>query len=540
MSGFASLVGLVRRLLGGQGVQVVGVGDSIMSGLTAPNTTTILQALAAYCAPLASATYTNDGVPGSRLDSTVTGGASSGSDLVARYAANVYPKRPAATGSAGSILVVDIGANDFSIMTAAQATTWIAAFEAYCAQARADGFRVLAFTVMERTGNSTEIALQNKLRMNDAIRRSVNLDGYIDAAQLLTDSTNGTYFIDGTHPNDTGNRLLARALAAEVARIGQRVATAPLPAATRAPSVTPAMAAILDAAAIECATTLGQNLGAAVPAIGAGDYSISWWAHQTFAQATVSTNHNVIQKGGGSAFGKSSDANGYGQLYVLPGAGANWSPNKAHPEFWNHCAIVRVGTTATFYLNGVSIGTAVDNNVHTTLDNINFVPGKLARTRIYSRALTAAEVLAEYGNLSAFNASETAYVFALDDGCNHAGTFVEDLSSSKAHLILTDTTKVRIKRPARRGVLKKQTVGNATFPLLAGARITSYTVDVTVSGGGNVDIGDTNGGGQFHAPAVRGVGKFAAGLTSPFTASGTVFCNAAGYTINHTIAFEVL
>lgn len=531
--------------LRGEDVQLVCAGDSIMAGTTSPNTISIPQALCQYFQRLSLSVLSNDAVPGSRLDTTIGGGTATAADMVARYTANIYPKRPAATGASRSILLIDIGANDFSVVTDANVSAWCARFDAYCAQARADGFQVVALTVMKRTNTSDNTTAKNRRRllMNDFIRRSKNLDAYVDADQLIPDTGDTGLVIDGTHPNDTGNRLLARAVAAEIDRLGVRIPTSALPVASLAPVVGAAEQAVLFKASLS-ATANGNNTVTAKnpPALGTGDFTITWWCN--IPLANITGNNSVLSDGLSPehAFGILNGSDGLGRMYILPGAAAIWATPAIFPDVWNHCAFVRSGTALTYYLNGVALNTvAYADDVPTLRSLLRGANGQFARVRAYNRAFSASEVSAQFQRLSEF-ANDAACIFAMADGSDCGARHIADLSSSKADFQINDPTTLSIWQPGLGGRVRITTVSNAPifWGAPVGSRIRSWTANVTVAGGGVVNIGDANGNGRFFNAALS-VGMNDLTLLSRYpSASGQVYCNATGYTIEHTIEWAAL
>lgn len=529
----------------GSDTQLVGAGDSIMAGTTAPNTISIPQALKQYDRDLLLAPLTNTAVPGSRLDSTIGGGASVAADMVARYAANVYPLRPAATGSSRSILMIDIGANDFPVLTDANVSAWCTRYEAYCVQARADGFFVVAFTIMKRSSALDNTVARNRRRllMNDFIRRSKVVDAFVDADQLIPDTGDTALVIDGTHPNDTGNKLLARASASEISRLGVRVPSAVMPPVSLAPVVGSAEQAVLYKSAL-VATANNSNTFSTKnpPAIDAGDFTLSWWCN--IALANIAANNNVLSDGLSPehAFGLIGGNDGLARIYVLPGASAIWSTPAVFPDVWNHCAVVRVGTALTYYLNGAPLNTVTyTDSVPTLRTLLRGSNGLYSRFRAYSRAFTALEISSQFNRLSEFD-NDAACIFALADGCECGGRHVLDLSPSKADIQLANLAQLKIQQPGRSGQVRVTTIGNAPvfWGAPVGSRIKSWTANVTVLGAGIVNIGDANTNGRFfNAALVAGLNDLV--LLSRFpVSSGQVFCNATGYTIEHLISWEIL
>ncbi len=135
---------------------------------------------------------------------TAVGGRTT-ADLVTNYAAEVYPLRPAVVGRP-VYLFVQVGANDVSGGAPAPAATTFTALSGYWATAKADGFTVVAFTVMHR-GNANTNVLET---LDSLIRASTGWDYLVDAAQVLTDPYDTRFFqSDVTHPVAAGHTLLA-------------------------------------------------------------------------------------------------------------------------------------------------------------------------------------------------------------------------------------------------------------------------------------------------------------------------------------------
>lgn len=179
-------------------------GDSVTAGYVASNLeVTSFRALVVAAHP-GCGNY-QFAVAGSRL-----------ATLVDRYAANVYPLRPAVTGRPNTWLSVFIGLNDLGNPTDPE--TWYESLKAYWAQARADGFRVLAYTVYQR---QPRIVADDYIRMegNRLIRSDMRLyDALVDTDLLFPGSVNEIMTAgDHLHLADLGHAHLARAVNAELA-----------------------------------------------------------------------------------------------------------------------------------------------------------------------------------------------------------------------------------------------------------------------------------------------------------------------------------
>lgn len=126
-------------------------------------------------------------------------------NITSEYNSQVYPQRPSANGGRAAYLFVWIGANDFGTIPAA---TWLASWESYITTAKADGFIVVAFTVMRQSG-STPVAEANRQAYNFGIINSSTPDYLVDTANLLPNPYNAN-FIDGVHPTASTNRKIPR------------------------------------------------------------------------------------------------------------------------------------------------------------------------------------------------------------------------------------------------------------------------------------------------------------------------------------------
>jgi lysophospholipase L1-like esterase len=123
-------------------------------------------------------------------------------DLVTAYAAEVYPLRPAVSGKP-TYLFVAVGANN--VEGGAGTLAAIEALRGYWATAKADGFTVVAFTVMMHYD-----AITGAIRtFNSAVRSSAGWDYLVDEALVLADPWDPYFFTDGTHPLAAGHELIA-------------------------------------------------------------------------------------------------------------------------------------------------------------------------------------------------------------------------------------------------------------------------------------------------------------------------------------------
>ena len=118
------------------------------------------------------------------------------------YAAEVYPYRPAATGKPAYLFVLS-GANDPTTDSA----TWLAMLESYWATAKADGFTVIAMTILpNRNIYTSEVKRQEK---NKGIRDSDTWDYLVDASSVLQDKNDAALYSDALHPTSRGGRIIA-------------------------------------------------------------------------------------------------------------------------------------------------------------------------------------------------------------------------------------------------------------------------------------------------------------------------------------------
>jgi hypothetical protein len=122
--------------------------------------------------------------------------------LVANYPTVIRPFKPDATHS--SVVLVWAGINDIAA-SASAATIW-ARLTNYWGLARADGFKVCAFTVMDYQ-NQTLAKHQVRMALNALIRQSVNLyDFLVDVDQVFPVALPATE--DGIHLTDLASDYL--------------------------------------------------------------------------------------------------------------------------------------------------------------------------------------------------------------------------------------------------------------------------------------------------------------------------------------------
>jgi hypothetical protein len=138
------------------------------------------------------------------LVNSAVGGSGLGA-MAARYAASVYPYRPAATGKPALLI---IGPSDNDIPSGTAGATAAANLIAYCDTAIADGFTLCVCTNPLRLTAGWTTAINTEWHVyNSAIRVYANSANIrlIDVAQLLPDPRETAYFnVDVLHFNATG------------------------------------------------------------------------------------------------------------------------------------------------------------------------------------------------------------------------------------------------------------------------------------------------------------------------------------------------
>lgn len=118
------------------------------------------------------------------------------SNMVAEYTAQVQPFKPA-TGT-NAVLFLWAGAN--GITEYGSALGWYSAWSNYMAQARSDGFKICAFTIMQKATDLSETTENYRFLINNWLRSSTNADWLIDADKMFPNATDQTYFNpDGIH-----------------------------------------------------------------------------------------------------------------------------------------------------------------------------------------------------------------------------------------------------------------------------------------------------------------------------------------------------
>lgn len=143
-------------------------------------------------------------------------------EITADYATQVSPRRPNGTTIKKAYLFLWIGANNYPYNGThpMSASAFIDAWDDYIIQAKADGFTVVAFTVVRRNDapyTSTTTDEPRRLQINQHIRSSDLYDALVDVDLLFPNPEDGTFFLpDKVHLQDVSNLLLARVVAATV------------------------------------------------------------------------------------------------------------------------------------------------------------------------------------------------------------------------------------------------------------------------------------------------------------------------------------
>lgn len=195
----------LRTLTGAVYANAVFEGDSLTAGGTLPagqDYPTYLMTLSKFSGV---GTKYNVAVGGSKLE-----------DLITRYTANVYPKRPA--GSVTKVyLFILIGTNNYHLIGTgggnyASSTTFLAALEGYWAQAKADGFTVIAMTIPTdgNAGGGADTQETIRKAINWGIIRSRTPDYIYNLdARLPSNLDTIMYQVDQVHPTYVGNQFIA-------------------------------------------------------------------------------------------------------------------------------------------------------------------------------------------------------------------------------------------------------------------------------------------------------------------------------------------
>jgi lysophospholipase L1-like esterase len=131
-------------------------------------------------------------------------------EVAARYAAKVKPYCKSRSYANKYLLLYD-GINDMNIYQhpLRTAPAVYAQMTAYWDQARADGCKVVAFTVSTAIWSSSQQNLLNTLIRGGGS----HYDYLVDLAATSLNYPNATYYtVDNVHPNDLGQELIAAAV----------------------------------------------------------------------------------------------------------------------------------------------------------------------------------------------------------------------------------------------------------------------------------------------------------------------------------------
>ena len=142
---------------------------------------------------------------------------------------------------------------------------------------------------------------------------------------------------------------------------------------------------------------------AAFDNIGTGDFAVELW----FNTSNITTRQDLFTfKGGASDFGIHLGSQTADRLSLYHGGFLVSSTTPVTANVWHQVVASRSGGTDTFYLDGVSLGTAADTaTVNTSLSpielgantgNSQLFTGLLDEFAFYPTALSAAQVLADY------------------------------------------------------------------------------------------------------------------------------------------------
>lgn len=178
-------------------------GDSISNafGVTAPQAFPTLVYNDPIIAARSPAGYFNFASDGATIDI-----------VAARYTASVYPKRPAALGTAATYLFLEIGINGNADDPA---TTW-PKVETYINTAKADGFTLIYISPGLRTGVTTRAALV------ELAQKSITPNIYVDFSNLWHNRNDLQVFQDGLHPTVRGHAMLAQLVVDSILRQNRR------------------------------------------------------------------------------------------------------------------------------------------------------------------------------------------------------------------------------------------------------------------------------------------------------------------------------
>lgn len=134
------------------------------------------------------------------------------SQIVDQYPLTAHTVKPASASTPGYFFLYT---GDMDVFLNVSAATIYSNLKTLWKLARQDGYKVVAFAVM-RVGSFTYYNGQMQLltQLNDLILSDPSLYDYLVRADLvLPDPIDQTYFSDGTHPNEVGMQVFARAVA---------------------------------------------------------------------------------------------------------------------------------------------------------------------------------------------------------------------------------------------------------------------------------------------------------------------------------------
>ena len=146
------------------------------------------------------------------------------------YTAEIYPIRRG--GGTNAYLFEQGGANDIGTGGSPiyPADVIFKAKTSYWAQARADGFKICAITVTPRTGWAGNPDMHGaQTNLNAQIVAASNLWDYCYRADLMfPDSSDTTYYTDGTHPTQARDDLQGLMIATNLLPVFQTTISGPV------------------------------------------------------------------------------------------------------------------------------------------------------------------------------------------------------------------------------------------------------------------------------------------------------------------------
>lgn len=238
---------------------------------------------------------------------------------------------------------------------------------------------------------------------------------------------------------------------------------------------------------------------------GTGDFAIESWFNSPNPAGTQRIISAGSQADGANnlwslGYGDNGDWGGGQRLNfaVFNGGGYNdFSSNQVafRPNTWHHAAVVRSGTSLTFYLDGVAVGTvaigagfaanggttgaiiaARYNNDAATI--FEFANGKLDEISVYKRALSASEITAVY-NAGIAGKSKTAAITVLPPLAAKRG-----LSSLQPAAVQISSATVSFANATSSGLISENPIDLALLPKLpVGATFTGLAYDISTTAG---------------------------------------------------------